>query len=86
LFVRYLQVTGFSDALQRVTEAIEVLRRGDLDCVVGATNLSKRLGIFGGFENVYPEVQGLDTLLSVSWGLGGFMNLSHDFEGYLPGR
>jgi hypothetical protein len=46
LFVRYLQVTRFSAALQRVAEAIEVLRRGDLDRVMGAGNLPKQLSIW----------------------------------------
>jgi hypothetical protein len=42
----------FGSALQAVAEAIDVLRQGDLDCLVSAAHLSKRLSIW--YKSYYP--------------------------------
>jgi hypothetical protein len=41
-----LDWTRFGEALQMAAETIEVLRQGDLDCIVKAAHLSKRLSIW----------------------------------------
>ncbi|KAH6635848.1 hypothetical protein F5144DRAFT_619366 [Chaetomium tenue] len=55
----------FGDALQAVTETIEVLRKGNLDCLVSAAHLSKRLSIW--YKSYYPG----DTIKSKSHRLKG---------------
>lgn len=42
----------FGNALELVAEAIEVLRQGNLDCLVSAAHLSKRLSIW--YKSYYP--------------------------------